>query len=610
MPFADPQTFAAIAFDYLVIGGGTAGLVIASRLSALPAITVGVVEAGPASYHDPLVTVPGRFGEALGGALDWSFETVPQPALHGRRLQWPRGRLLGGTSALNFMTWTRGNKQDYDAWEELGNAGWGWDSMLPFFKKTESLHQSSVTHQQTHQSYVTETDHGKDGPVATVHSKEYSVPHQHWHATLNSLGLATNTRHFGGSNIGAFTTLTSVDPASRSRVSSATAYCLPNIARENLHVLVNATVDKIELERHGNDWQAIGVTFSSGVQRFTAKADCEVVVCAGSVQSPQVLELSGIGNADILHKAGVSVKVHNRNVGENLQEHMMTAMIFELDPTLSGPDELRADPHLAKAAQQAYDTSRTGIYAMLPCALSYAPLAQVVSRDNLEQILSKLPPAAKSRDEVLRKQFDQKTRGQIEYLFDVGNWSPYYKSSAGKVYGTMLMMLQLPLSRGSIHIPTDTGREPTIYDKPVINPRYFEGHGGEADFEIMSECQKFADKICKTAPLSSVIRKRVYPPESTALSGGEEFRPWVRESCITDWHPIGTCAMGGHEGIESGVVDDRLRVYGVKGLRVADASVMPLHICSHPQATVYAIGEKAASMILEDREAGLGETRK
>lgn len=268
-------------------------------------------------------------------------------------------------------------------------------------------------------------------------------------------------------------------------------------------------------------------------------------------------------------------------------------MIYELDPTLTGPDEIRASPALAKAAQETYDSSQSGPYTMLPCALSYASLPQVIPAATLDSILSHLPSPQTPRDRILAKQFSSAKRGQIEYLFDIGNWSPYFKPEQGKVYGTMLMMLQLPLSKGSIHISS-----PSIHDKPTIDPKYFAGPGGELDFAIMAPTQRFADKICRTAPLSSIIQRRVFPPEEAPE---EDFASWVRDTAVTDWHPIGTCAMGGHGGIETGVVDERLRVYGVKGLRVADASIMPLHICSHPQATVYAIGEKAADLILEDR---------
>lgn len=270
-------------------------------------------------------------------------------------------------------------------------------------------------------------------------------------------------------------------------------------------------------------------------------------------------------------------------------------MIFEIDSSLVGPNEVRANPDLKKAAQEAYDTSQSGPYASLPYTLAYASLTYIFPSSMHQKILVKLPKTHTSRDEVLAKQFADPKRGQIEYIFDVGMWSPYFKPETGKVYGTLLMMLQLPLSKGNIHISS-----PSVHDKPLINPQYFEGTGGEIDLAIMEQAQHFAAKIGRTAPLSNLIRKRVFPPDTEG--GDQDFTPWIRETLVSDWHPVGTCGMGGHTGIKGGVVDERLRVYGVKGLRVADASIMPLHICSHPQATIYAIGEKAADMILEDRQ--------
>ncbi|KAF1996752.1 GMC oxidoreductase [Amniculicola lignicola CBS 123094] len=646
-PAITPSNFSNVPFDVLIVGGGTAALVIAARLSALPSITVGVIEAGPKSFNDPVITVPGRFGESLGGEYDWKFETIPQAGLNGRSLAWPRGRVLGGTSALNFMTWTRGNREDFDAWEALGNEGWGWDAMLPYFKKTETLHQSSASHQATHQSLFTAHDHGTQGPVPTVYLDEFSEPHRHWHATLNALGLETNKNHFSGSNIGAFTSLVSVHPTTRTRVSSATAYYEPCAGRENLYVLTNATAEKIELEKNGDgegeEWVAKGVWYSCNGERYLAHASREVIVCAGSVQSPQLLELSGIGNPDILRAAGIPVKVANPNVGENLQEHMMTAMIYELPPTLTGPDQLRANPSLAQSAQTQFKTSQSGIYATLPCALSYASLAQVLPPDTLTTILKDLPPPQTLREKVLYQQFTNPNRGQVEFLFGMGNWNPYFSGEEGKVYGTMLMMLQLPLSRGSIHIPakrtdsdklpssssssTSPSASPSMKHPPTIDPKYFAPPTGPIDLAIMSQAQRFADKICRTAPLSSIIQRRVFPPEpglppsSSPPSPSpspeqqkqqENFTPWIHSSSTTDWHPIGTCSMGGSLGRTVGVIDARLRVYNVKGLRVADASIMPLHICSHPQATIYAIGEKAAGLVLQDwglvgEDGGVGE---
>lgn len=279
-------------------------------------------------------------------------------------------------------------------------------------------------------------------------------------------------------------------------------------------------------------------------------------------------------------------------------------MIYEIDPTIIGPDDLRADPKLAELADLTYSSSQSGIRAMLPCSLSYVPVSHIMPLQDITDVLSKLSTTSGSkRDLVLVKQFSpDKKRGQIEYLFDVGNWSPYFKSVPGKKYGTMLTMLQLPFTKGSIHIPPRSSLGPSrIDDKPIIDPQYYAGQGGDVDFTIMVAAQTFADRICSTAPLSNIIKTRVFPPTAESHTKEGDFVGFVRNCTITDWHPVGTCSMGGSAGIEAGVVDERLMVYGVKGLRVVDASIIPLHICSHPQATIYAIAEKAASMILEDR---------
>ncbi|KAF2489808.1 hypothetical protein BU16DRAFT_164875 [Lophium mytilinum] len=291
----------------------------------------------------------------------------------------------------------------------------------------------------------------------------------------------------------------------------------------------------------------------------------------------------------------------------DLTVFLVTAMIFEIDPRIIGPDELRADPKLAEAADLTYETSQSGVRAMLPCALSYVPVSQVIPSATIAGLARRVStPKSSLRDRVLAKQFAPGVlRGQVEYLFDVGNWSQYFKSEPGKVYGTMLMMLQLPFSQGSVHIPPKSAAgPPTMLTKPVIDPQYYGGEGGGVDFDIMTAGQKFAAKICSTAPLSNIIKSRVFPPQQGATADEEDFTDFVRNFTASDWHPVGSCGMGGSAGIAAGVVDDRLRVYGVGGLRVVDASIMPLQICAHVQATIYAIGEKGSAMILEDRRVG------
>lgn len=297
-------------------------------------------------------------------------------------------------------------------------------------------------------------------------------------------------------------------------------------------------------------------------------------------------------------------------------------MVFEIDPSIITPEDLRADPVLAEAADKEYVLSRTGPRTAIPSSVAYLPFTQVIPRADLQKWGKALltPDSApttnsKQRDEILASRLTTDANlGQIEFYFDISNYNPYYTSQPGKKYATMLMMLQYPFSTGNVHLPPASDNQDRVRaeDKPLIDPKYYLGPGGALDFKTMTLCQRFADKICRTAPLSSILLSRVFPPATPLDTADDDdpdsydFSSWVRDTMITDWHPMGTCGMGGTEGREGGVVDARLRVYGTRGLRVCDASVMPLQISAHLQATVYAIGEKGADMLVEDWRRGRG----
>ena len=296
----------------------------------------------------------------------------------------------------------------------------------------------------------------------------------------------------------------------------------------------------------------------------------------------------------------------------------MIAAIYEIDPSLFTPDELRSDPAALAAAEQAYETNKSGPFAVLPSSFSYLPFADTIpteTRNTLSSLADKLeakPTFSQRKIDVLRhrlKTTTQQRTGQIEFLFDVGNWSEQLAPQPGKKYGTILQMLQYPFSHGSTHIPPKgtSGSKVTAAQKPIIDPKFYEGEWGQLDLLAMKACANFGNRIAHTAPLSDIVVKRVWPEErregEAVEAADARLGEWLAASTVTDWHPVGTCGMGGDEGSKGGVVDASLRVYGVKGLRVADASVMPLQISAHLQATVYAIAEKAAALVLED--AGL-----
>ncbi|RGP70897.1 alcohol oxidase [Fusarium sporotrichioides] len=538
--------FTHLAFDFIIIGGGTAGLVVAARLAeSNTSYTIGVIEAGGVVQDDPDIDVPGHYGRSLGGSYDWQLETTPQKGLGGRVLPWPRGKVLGGTSALNFMAWNRASRDDYDAWEALGNEGWGWDAIFL------------------------------------------------WHRTLNGLGVETNTAHLGGSNVGVWTCINAVDPSSARR-SYAVDYCASH--SHNLHILTNATVNEIIIDE---DKVATGVLFTYHGEEYTVSASREIILSAGSVKSPQILELSGIGNPVVLERAGVPVKVESLHVGENLQEHIMLATIFEVDPSLANRDDLQKDEKLALAAREQYAQTADGPLTVLPVSICYVPLAHFVPKETLSSLHAEADQVSEfdaDKHDILTHRLNGDSKlGQIEYIFDLGNWNPYFQGEEDKKYGTMLQILQYPFSVGSIHIGPSRSAE----QSPDIDPKYYEGTHGKLDMEVMKHCLQFVQKIVNTEPLSNIIRAPASPP-AAAYEDGKLMAEWITQNTITDWHPVGTCAMGGRAGIEGGVVDERLRVYGVRGLRVVDASIMPLQISAHIQATVYAIAEKAAYMIIED----------
>lgn len=282
-------------------------------------------------------------------------------------------------------------------------------------------------------------------------------------------------------------------------------------------------------------------------------------------------------------------------------------MVFELENSIVTPEDLRTDSRLAEAADKEYVLNKSGPRTIIPSSVAYLPFSHFMPEDKLKAlgsgILESSTDTSTPADKILVERLSSDKRlGQIEFYFDVSMYSPYFKSLPGKKYGTMLMMLQYPFTKGSIHIPAmRDGKKVTSDDKPVIDPKYYQGPGGEVDFKVMVASQKFANKICQIKPLSNIIVERVYPP-AEAEGEDDDFSDWVRDSTITDWHPVGTSAMGGRKAEDGYVIDERLRVYGVKGLRVCDASIMPLQISAHLQATVYAIGEKGASLILEDWE--------
>lgn len=426
----------------------------------------------------------------------------------------------------------------------------------PYFKKSERFHPPSQETQRLHKAYYDAEGFGTTGPVQISYGVEFSASHQYWHETWANLGVATNRAHLMGSNVGAYTMVASIDPTDRTRSYSATAYYRPIRHRPNLVVLTDTLVERIALEQQQDrSWKATGVHFShqdnkNNNQNYFVSAAKEVILCAGSTQSPQLLELSGIGNPAILAKAGVVTKVASPMVGENLQDHIMAASIYEVDAALSNRDDLAQDDAAAKAAREMYASSRSGPLTVLANSVCYLPFDQVMSAEALADLSARVKALRDwddggLRGEIQRRRFNNGDAaspklGQMEYFFELCNLSPFYKgqqiddetgdnsSKKKKKYGTVLQILQYPFSRGSIHIKS---ADPQEY--PIIDPCYYQGPGGELDLDAMVECAKFAEKFTQTQPLANIVHGRVAPPASEKRD--RELRDWLIKESITDW---------------------------------------------------------------------------
>lgn len=280
--------------------------------------------------------------------------------------------------------------------------------------------------------------------------------------------------------------------------------------------------------------------------------------------------------------------------------------MFEVDSSLRTPDDLKLEEVFLQASKEHSET-KTGPLTIVPVSMAYVSVAQCTPKQDLDAIVSSLPvsptleadPFAE-RNALLRRKFSDRAGelGHVEYVFDLGNWGPDFSPDPKKKYGSMLQIVQYPFSRGSVHVrPSQSSG--SLVSGLAVDPQYFGGRLGHVDLEIALHGYRFAEKICSAEPLASIIRGQVCPMPAE-VSNDDSLREWLKRVMTTDWHPVGTCAMGGRAGSRAGVVDARLRVYGVRGLRVVDASVMPLQISAHLQATVYAIAEKAAHMILQD----------
>ncbi|EKM50948.1 uncharacterized protein PHACADRAFT_212858 [Phanerochaete carnosa HHB-10118-sp] len=544
MPLVSYSDLTSVDLDYIVVGGGTSGLTPVARLSENSNLNVLVIEAGVRHGPTPEIDIPAESSCNLAA------------------------KALGN----NFMGMFCPPKSEMNALEQdFGMKRWNWDNLLHYMKKI-SLKFAAKPNLAFH---------GTDGPLQISYGPTDTTMPLKPFETAEKLGMPWNFDsvrriHTEPASV---TSILTIDTNTATRSYAANAYSEPNLHRKNLLVLTEAQVTKVLLEGQGSLLRATGVEFVQNGQTLCIEnVKRDVVLSTGSFQTPQLLELSGVGNPDILSKHGIKTLVYLPGVGENLRGYIGVCTVAECETDDETPDIL-AGPDVIKLHEDLYREKKEGLFASTPPgAFIFAPASALGTKEEVESW--KRQAEARSTDALVNA---------IPLLQWAGRQPMPYVPPAepGKRYTSFFCALMHPLSRGNVHIASADPLAP-----PAINSSYF---ADETDFDLCVHILEYMLQLLRTPPLGLQVKSSLVPSQTLIDRGTEGFRKYVKEFCGPVYHPVGTAAMMAHE--DGGVVDAELRVYGTNNLRIVDVSVLPLEVSCHTQSLAYAIGEKAADML-------------
>ena len=531
-------------FDYVIVGAGAAGCVLANRLSADPNTTVLLLEAGDRDVN-PLIHIPAGFAKLMNTRVNWPFETTPQEHLADGRMFLPQGKVLGGSTAINAMLYVRGNRLDYDEWRDLGNEGWGYDDVLPYFTRHE------------HNERLADEYHGTGGELNVADQVQHNPLSKAFVRAAQEVGVPFTPDPNGASQDGVF--YHQVTQRRARRESAATAFLRPVKSRANLTIVTNAAATRIVTQ----GGRATGVTYRRRKRELTVTATREVILSAGAINSPRLLLLSGIGPARELESIGITPVHDLPGVGKNLHDQLEVYITAQTKEPISYSGEDRWDRAVRHGLQ--YLLYRTG-----PATATVTEAGAFV----------------RSSDTVRSPDI------QLHMLPAYVVWETQARR-ASRVPGhgiTILACNIRPRSRGEVRL---TSADPQAL--PTVNPNYL---AEKEDFDISVEGFHWIRKVLSAPAFAPYVKQEQLPGPDVRTD--EEIREYIRKWGKTDYHPVGTCKMGRDD---LAVVDPRLRVHGIEGLRVIDSSIMPTIISGNTQAPSMMIGEKGAALVLEDAGA-------
>jgi choline dehydrogenase-like flavoprotein len=526
------------SFDYIVVGAGAAGCVVANRLSE-DGSTVLLLEAG-GKDSNPLIHIPVGFTKLTTPDVNWGYSTVPQPQMNNREMWYPQGRTLGGSTSINAMIYIRGNKLDYETWAKLGNTGWGYDGVLPYYRKSE------------HNERFSNEYHGFGGPMSVSTQIECNPLSKAWVRAQQELGTPYNPDVNGADQYGV--TYYDVTQRNARRESASTAFLRPAKDRPNLTIITRALAGRVVVE----NGRAVGVEYATKEGRAIARANREVILSGGAVNSPKLLMLSGIGDAAELKQVGIEPVHHLPGVGKNFQDHMDVYLTAETAPVSYNMEDRpdRAARHMLQ-----YLLYRKGPMTAAVCEAGAFVYSSEFGGPEAESpdIQMHILPA---------------------YVIDHGR-------QRRKGHGITINTCNLrPHSIGSVKL-----KSANPSDHPLIDPNFCGDKDGY-DWRVSMAGFRWGRAILESEALKPLVKYEYMPGRKVQTD--DELKAYIREWSKTDYHPVGSCKMGDDD---MAVVDQELRVHGLEGLRVIDASVMPTLISGNTQAPSIMIGEKGSAII-------------